>query len=74
MTSTTATASTFSGNGAIARAILILRELAPYAAIELCLPGGSLIALGLWFIERRQRRKASMYRKPLGLGERGVHR
>lgn len=73
MTSTTATASTFSGNGAIARAILILRELAPYAAIELCLPGGSLIALGLWFVERR-RRKPSMDRKRLGFGECGEHR
>jgi hypothetical protein len=34
-----------------------LRELAPYAAIELVLPGGSLMALLLW-IYRRQKRAA----------------
>ena len=32
-----------------------LRDLAPYAAIELLLPGGSLMALLLW-LYRRQRR------------------
>jgi hypothetical protein len=36
-----------------------LRELAPYAALELVLPGGSLMALGLW-LYRRQRRAASL--------------
>jgi hypothetical protein len=30
-----------------------LRSLAPYAVIELLLPGGSLIAIALWFIRRR---------------------
>ena len=41
--------------GAYATAVFAkLRELAPYAAIELILPGGSLIALVLWFY-RRQR-------------------
>jgi hypothetical protein len=30
-----------------------LRGLAPYAAIELVLPGGSLIALLLWLYRRR---------------------
>jgi hypothetical protein len=34
-----------------------LREFAPYAAMELVLPGGSLMALGLW-LYRRQRRAA----------------
>ena len=34
-----------------------LREFAPYAAIELVMPGGSLMALGLW-LYRRQRRAA----------------
>jgi hypothetical protein len=33
-----------------------LRDLAPYAAIELILPGGSLLALSLWFYRR--------YKKP----------
>jgi hypothetical protein len=32
-----------------------LRDFAPYAAIELVLPGGSLIALLLWFYRRRQK-------------------
>ena len=34
-----------------------LRELAPYAAIELVLPGGSVLALLLW-LYRRQKRAA----------------
>jgi hypothetical protein len=32
----------------ITRLPALLRALGPYAAIELLLPGGSLIALGLW--------------------------
>jgi hypothetical protein len=35
--------------------IAILKELAPYAAIELLLPGGSLMALTLWFYRRLKR-------------------
>ncbi|MGH3428654.1 MAG: hypothetical protein ACRDQZ_13980 [Mycobacteriales bacterium] len=31
----------------------LLRELGPYAAIELVLPGGSLLALLLWLYRRR---------------------
>jgi hypothetical protein len=38
-----------------AAVIAKLREFAPYAALELVLPGGSLMALGLW-LYRRQRR------------------
>lgn len=34
--------------------IAMLKELAPYAAIELLLPGGSLMALTLWFYRRRK--------------------
>jgi hypothetical protein len=30
-----------------------LRQLAPYAAMELILPGGSVIALLLWFYRRQ---------------------
>jgi hypothetical protein len=37
--------------------VAMLRKLAPYAAIELVMPGGSLMALGLW-LYRRQRRVA----------------
>jgi hypothetical protein len=32
-----------------------LRDLAPYAAIELLLPGGSLMALLLWLYRRRKK-------------------
>jgi hypothetical protein len=42
----------WSGHGAAGAARL--RQLAPYAAI-LMLPGGSLMALGLWLYRRRQR-------------------
>jgi hypothetical protein len=34
------------------RLVALLRELGPYLAIELILPGGSLIALLLWFCRR----------------------
>ena len=34
------------------QALAALRALAPYAAIELLLPGGSLIALVLWLYRR----------------------
>jgi hypothetical protein len=34
------------------RIFATLRGLAPYAVIELLLPGGSLIALALWFYRR----------------------
>jgi hypothetical protein len=39
-----------------------LRELAPYAAIELVLPGGSLMAFLLWLYRRQKR--ASLGVKP----------
>jgi hypothetical protein len=32
-----------------------LRQIAPYAAIELILPGGSLMALMLWLYRRKNR-------------------
>jgi hypothetical protein len=38
-----------------------LREFAPYAAMELVLPGGSLMALGLW-LYRRQRKASPLPR------------
>ncbi len=34
--------------------VAMLKELAPYAAIELLVPGGSLMALTLWFYRRRK--------------------
>jgi hypothetical protein len=43
--------------GGYATAVLArLRELAPYAAIELLLPGGSLMALLLWLYRRHKKR------------------
>jgi hypothetical protein len=38
-----------------AAAFATLKELAPYAAIELLLPGGSVVALTLWFYRRRKK-------------------
>jgi hypothetical protein len=37
----------------LARGVAGLRDVAPYAAIEIILPGGSLIALILWLYRRR---------------------
>jgi hypothetical protein len=39
----------------LARGLTALRQLAPYAAIELLLPGGSLIALVLWLYRRHKK-------------------
>jgi hypothetical protein len=36
-------------------AFATLKELAPYAAMELLLPGGSVVALTLWFYRRRKK-------------------
>lgn len=62
------------------RGLALLKSLGPYAAIELLLPGGSVLALLLW-LYRRQRRtvpeqmvgarlesccRASRYRIPFG--------
>jgi hypothetical protein len=44
----------------IARVPALLRSLGPYAAIELLLPGGSVIALLIW-----------LYRHRANVGERG---
>ena len=40
----------------LSRALAALRALAPYAAVELLLPGGSLVALVLWLYRRRSSR------------------
>jgi hypothetical protein len=42
-------------NGYAATVVAKLRELAPYAAIELVLPGGSLLALLLWLYRRQKK-------------------
>ena len=36
-----------------------LRSLGPYVLIELLLPGGTLVALALWFANRRARAAAA---------------
>lgn len=38
----------------IAHLTVLLRAIGPYAAIELLLPGGSVIALFLWWYRRRE--------------------
>ena len=35
-----------------------LRQLAPYALLELLLPGGTLVAVCLWLYRRRQRERS----------------
>jgi hypothetical protein len=40
--------------------IACIRRAAPYLAIELILPGGSLIALCLWLLKNRARRRGSL--------------
>jgi hypothetical protein len=44
----------------IATIISYIRSAAPYLAIELILPGGSLIALCLWLVRNRARRRNSV--------------
>jgi hypothetical protein len=43
--------------GWMGRGVAGLREVAPYAAIELLLPGGSMVALLLWLYRRYKRIK-----------------
>jgi hypothetical protein len=39
----------------VGRLVVLVRSLAPYAAIELLLPGGSMLALLYWWHRRRAR-------------------
>jgi hypothetical protein len=39
----------------LARGIALLRAVGPYAAIEIILPGGTLLALLFWLYRRHQR-------------------
>ena len=41
-------------------ALAILKEFAPYAAIELILPGGTIIAILCWLYRRRRLAAASL--------------
>jgi hypothetical protein len=38
----------------MSRLVSKLKDLAPYAALELVMPGGSLMALALWLYRRRK--------------------
>jgi hypothetical protein len=38
-----------------------LRAIAPYAALELVMPGGSLMAVLLWLYRRQKRRHPNLY-------------
>ena len=58
-------------HGYLAAVAAKLPNLAPYAAIALVLPGGSLIALLLWFYRRRQR--AGRSANPLGMHVTTIH-
>ena len=60
------TAALRNGLGYAAAVIVRLKALAPYALIELILPGGSVMALLLWLYRRRKNR-ASFGRFPVGL-------
>lgn len=37
----------------VERAVTIIRQFGPYAAVELILPGGSIVVLLLWLFRRR---------------------
>jgi hypothetical protein len=45
---------------AIARVMRSIRSLGPYLAIELIMPGGSIIALALWTYRRRRAARGSL--------------
>ena len=42
----------------MSRLVSKVKELAPYAALELVMPGGSLMALALWLYRRKKKAAA----------------
>jgi uncharacterized membrane protein len=50
------------------RIVTFLRAIGPYAAIELLLPGGSLIALLLWLYRRQRRGKVAVIAATSAIG------
>jgi hypothetical protein len=46
--------------GWAARGLALVRSLGPYAAIELLLPGGSVLALLLWLYRRHRRTRLNL--------------
>ncbi|HEX4153209.1 MAG TPA: hypothetical protein VHY75_13460 [Steroidobacteraceae bacterium] len=53
----------------VVRAIGWCREFAPYALIELVLPGGSLLALALWLYRRRRSQTVPLAERLIPLGQ-----
>jgi hypothetical protein len=51
--------------GWLKRSVSLLRTIGPYAAIELLLPGGSLMALALWLVQRKARKDARTRSAPV---------
>ncbi|MGH8184951.1 MAG: hypothetical protein ACREUC_00195 [Steroidobacteraceae bacterium] len=41
------------------RGVTVIKNLGPYAAIEILLPGGTLIAITLWLYRSYRKRKAA---------------
>jgi hypothetical protein len=66
----------------VVRAAALMKDLGPYAAIELLLPGGSLLALGLWLYSRHKsgkpvlpfRFRAPIFSRPAGFLRSAVRR
>lgn len=52
----------------IARIFAAIRQVAPYLAIEIILPGGSLVALILWLLRNRARLQDAPARVRSGTG------
>jgi len=48
----------------LARGLRLLRQLGPYAALELLLPGGSLLAILLWLYKRHRHAKLATATPP----------
>lgn len=51
----------------MARGIVALRAIGPYLAIEIILPGGSLIGLLMWLFKHYFARRATLVRSPTDL-------
>jgi hypothetical protein len=61
-------------SGYLAAVVAKLRDLAPYAAMALVVPGGSLIAILLWFYRRRQKADRPGSAGWVGYGRSGASR
>jgi hypothetical protein len=53
-------------SGRTAAVIARLRKIAPYAALELILPGGSLMAILLWLYHRQKKSSLLPIARPAG--------